>query len=1476
MATESVSENGVSSFREEITEVGRSMRMLRSGSVSFGSKRSTSIFSQTSNFVDDEEALHWAAIERLPTYDRIRASIFKDYDEGGKVINKHVVDVAHLKTVERHLLIEKLIQDTDKDNEEFLKKLKRRIDKVGIELPTVEVRYENLNVDAQTHLGGRSLPTLWNVTRNILEGTLDMVHLIRSKKVNFNILKDVSGTLKPSRMTLLLGPPACGKTTLLLALAGRLDPELKMTGDISYNGLKFNEFVPQKTSAYISQHDLHIAEMTVRETFDFAARCQGVGTKYELLVELGRREKQAGILPEADIDTYMKATAIKGLKESLQTDYIIKILGLDICSEIMVGDAMIRGISGGQKKRVTTGEMIVSPIKTLLMDEISNGLDSSTTFNIMKCLQQLAHIMQATILVSLLQPAPETYDLFDDIILMGEGQIIYHGPRDYVLEFFEHCGFKCPERKGTADFLQEVISEKDQEQYWLNRDKPYRYISPEQFQQKFKQHHVGEKLTQELAEPYFKSEAGEAGLCFSNYSLTKWELFKACFAREWLLMKRNSFVYVFKGVQLILIAIITTTVFIRTRMKVNLSHADNYLGVLFFTLTVMMFNGVAELSFTLARISVFFKQRDLYFYPAWAYAIPGFVLKVPMSFIESLIWTSMTYYVIGYAPEASRFFRQFLALFAMHQASVSLFRAIAGLCRSLVVANTGGSLTLFIVFVFGGFLIPKPSIPKWCRWAYWISPLSYAQSAITVNEFLAPRWTSKMSSQYKNLGVEALENRGLLHEEYFYWIGVGALIGMIFLLNVIYTLALTYLNPISKPQAIISRKKQAEIQGIQEETAIELQPQPNSRPSRTAIEVKGTADLQVANTSYRQNSFPVSSNALKQGMILPFKPSTMSFHNVQYFVDMPVEMKEQGVTENRLQLLRNITGAFRPGVLTTLMGVSGAGKTTLMDVLAGRKTGGYVEGDIYISGYPKVQETFARISGYCEQNDIHSPQVTVYESLIYSASLRLAPEIDGKTKKLFVNEVMELVELDNSKDALVGIPGVSGLSTEQRKRLTIAVELVANPSIIFMDEPTSGLDARAAAIVMRAVRNTVDTGRTVVCTIHQPSIDIFESFDELLLMKQGGEIIYADALGHHSKKVIKYFEAIPGVPKIKDKYNPATWMLEVTSIAVEQRLGVDFAQVYKESTLYQQNEELVKEFSRPARDAEDLHFPSQFAQNTWKQFTACLWKQYWAYWRSPGYNLVRLSFTLIEAVLFGIIYWQKGTKINDQQDLFTMMGAIYGATLSIGINNCSTVQPFVDVERSVFYREKAAGMYSPIAYALAQVVIELPCVLFQTVLYGIITYSAMGYEWSGDKFFWYLFVTYCTFLYFTYFGMLTVSITPNAQFGAIIASTFYFLFNLFSGFVVPKPDIPGWWVWYYWICPTGWTLNGLITTQYGDLKKHISVAGKPSQAIEDFLKDYFGFHHDLLGVVAVVLAIFPVFFAALFAYAIKSLNFQKR
>ncbi|XP_058107894.1 pleiotropic drug resistance protein 1-like [Magnolia sinica] len=1423
--------------------VAEGMEAFRAGSLRSASKhmfqRSESVFvtsASTRRSNDDEEDLKWAALEKLPTYNRLTLSLIKlEQSKSGRLVHDQV-DVRSIGLEARQELLNRIVPIAEQDNEYFVQKLRDRIDSVGITLPEVEVRFEHLSINAEVYVGGRAMPTLLNSTMNTLESVLSCFMPFKSNKKPVNILKDVSGIIKPGRMTLLLGPPGSGKTTLLLALAGKLDKDLKVLGRVTYNGCTMNEFVPQRTSAYISQHDLHIGDMTVRETLDFSARCQGVGNRYDVLTELSRREKDQSIKPDPDIDFFMKAVALEGQRASIVTDYTLKLLGLDVCADTMVGDDMRRGISGGQKKRVTTGEMIVGPSTALFMDEISTGLDSSTTFQIVKCLKHIVHIFQSTMVISLLQPAPETFNLFDDVILICEGQVVYHGPRDSILEFFEMMGFRCPERKGAADFLQEVTSRKDQYQYWFDKKKPYHYIPVDEFYKAFQSFHVGKDLYSELIIPYEKSKGHPAALVRKRYGLPKKELFKACFDREVLLMKRSAFIYIFKAIQIMMIAVITMTVFLRTEMDhKSPEDGSKYMGVLFFGLVNIMFNGLAELQMTIMRLPVFYKQRDAMFFPAWAFALATFIMRIPVSLLESSVWVILTYYTVGLAPSIGRFLRQLLLMFNLHQMSLSLFRFIAALGRSQVVASTFGAFALLVVFVLGGFVVSREDIYSWWLWGYWSSPLMYAQNAIAGNEFLAERW--------KEGGKELLKLRGIFTEEKWYWIGIGALVGYNVLFNILFTLALEYLSPLDKPQVAITEIDQVSDDG------------------QTKRDVQDCGK---------------SNGTENKGMVLPFKPLSMEFDDVKYFVDMPEEMKQQGEALDRLQLLQGVSGSFRPGVLTCLMGVSGAGKTTLMDVLAGRKTGGYIEGSITISGYPKNQETFARVSGYCEQNDIHSPNLTVHESLIYSAWLRLPADVDIQRREMFVNEVMDLVELNNLKGALVGVLGVSGLSTEQRKRLTIAVELVANPSIIFMDEPTSGLDARAAAIVMRTVRNTVNTGRTVVCTIHQPSIDIFESFDELLLMKRGGQVIYAGPLGKHSQELIDYFEEVEGVPKITPGYNPATWMLEASSIASENRLGVEFAEIYLQSSLYQKNKAMIEELKQPVPGSEDIHFETKFSQPFWVQAKACLWKQNWSYWRNPQYNVVRFVFTLMCALLFSTIFWDMGSKIEKQQDFLNAMGSMFSAVLFLGVNNAASVQPVVDIERSVFYRERAAGMFSALPYALAQMVVELPYVFVQSVMYGVIVYSTIGFHWTVAKFLWFFFFMFFTFLYYTYYGMMTVALTPNAPFAAIVSSAFYGIWMLFSGFLIPRTSIPVWWRWYYWGCPVSWTLYGLVTTQFGDITTPMITYAGTKVALKDFLSTSFGFDRDMLPLVASVTVGFALLFAFVFAFSIRTLNFQTR
>ncbi|XP_074311760.1 pleiotropic drug resistance protein 3-like [Silene latifolia] len=1104
------------------------------------SRRNSSIASSRDAF-DEEHIKKWAKIERLPTYERSKVFLLDEHDDESTVIGKRMIDVSMLGPLERHLFIEKLIKQIEQDNLRFLQKLKKRVDKIGLKFPAIKVKYVNLSVDAKCKVvDGKPLPTLWNT----LKSSFSIISKLLGSELQeakLSIIKDVSGIIKPRRMTLLLGPPGCGKTTLLLSLSGNLDRSLQKKGHIEYNGCKLEDFVPQKTSAYISQHDMHIPEMTVRETIDFSARCQGVGSRADIMVEVCRREKQEGIVPDPDIDAYMKAIAVEGLKSSLQTNYILKILGIDVCADIITGDAMRRGISGGQKKRLTTGEMIVGPTKALFMDEITNGLDSSTAFQTVSCIQQLVHITDATALVALLQPAPETYDLFDDVIFMSEGKIVYHGPSNRAVEFFENCGFSCPQRKGVADFLQEVISRKDQAQYWC-RSEPYTFTSVDVFCEKFKASPFGKSLFEEVSQSHVKTEADDRAIAFCKFSLPKWELFKTCLSREFLLMRRNSFIYIFKTIQLIIMALVTMTVYWHTRLRIDILHANYYMGAMFYGLVILLVDGFPEMAMTIMRLPIFFKQRDLYFYPAWAYAVPATILKMPLSILLAFVRTSLTYYTIGYTPEAGRFFRQALLYSGVHLTSMSSFRLLASVFQTIAASTFASAIFIFFMFIFSGFIIPRSSVPVWLNWVFWFTPLAYGEIGLSVNEFLAPRWQKLLSSN-TTIGQEILQSRGLLFDDYYFWVSIGALTGIFVLSTIGFILALTFLKAPGSSTAFISREKLSKLQGRKDPSSDDY-------------------------SDFKESSFKSSLEFQNRNIILPFEPLSVTFHNVQYYIDTPMEMKERDFSEKKLQILKDITGAFRPGVLTALMGVSGAGKTTLLDVLSGRKTSGTIEGEIRIGGYPKVQETFARISGYCEQTDIHSPHITIEESLIFSAWLRLPNSIDSKTKTEFVNEVLETIELNEVRDALVGLPGMYGLSTEQRKRLTIAVELVANPSIIYMDEPTTGLDARAAAIVMRAVKNVVITGRTVVCTIHQPSIDIFEAFDELLLLKTGGRMIYSGPLGQHSSRVIEYFQDIPGIPKIRDNYNPATWMLEVTSASSEIDISADFAEVYRDSALY--------------------------------------------------------------------------------------------------------------------------------------------------------------------------------------------------------------------------------------------------------------------------------------------------------------------
>jgi ABC-type multidrug transport system permease subunit len=269
-------------------------------------------------------------------------------------------------------------------------------------------------------------------------------------------------------------------------------------------------------------------------------------------------------------------------------------------------------------------------------------------------------------------------------------------------------------------------------------------------------------MKEELAVPFPKELNHRAALSTEKYSVSKRELVKANYDKQWLLMKRNAIVYIFMIIQLAVGAFISMTVFFRTRLhQRTISDGTTYLGVLFYAIVTIMFNGFGDLAIMISRLPVLIKQRDLLFYPAWSYSLSTVVLSIPITLLQSVVWVAMTYYVTGYAPEASRFFKQMLLLFLVGQTAGSMFRLIAALCRTMVLANTVGFIFILLSFMLGGFVVPRTYIKKWWIWGYWISPFTYAQQAISVNEMLAPRWSTVGALEFL---PPTHENTAELHE----------------------------------------------------------------------------------------------------------------------------------------------------------------------------------------------------------------------------------------------------------------------------------------------------------------------------------------------------------------------------------------------------------------------------------------------------------------------------------------------------------------------------------------------------------------------------------------------------------------------------------------------------------------------------------------------------------------------------------------
>lgn len=684
-------------------------------------------------------------------------------------------------------------------------------------------------------------------------------------------------------------------------------------------------------------------------------------------------------------------------------------------------------------------------------------------------------------------------------------------------------------------------------------------------------------------------------------------------------------------------------------------------------------------------------------------------------------------------------------------------------------------------------------------WIYWINPLAYGFQAILANEFhnqiipcvgnnLVPNGATYLESAYQACagvpgavqGATSLTGDAYLaslsYSHSNIWRNFGILWAL-WALFVTITIISTSNWKVSSGKSgflLIPREKAKKNSHV-------LAKDEESQVQEKVVKSSGSSSDEIKATD---------------GQFIQ-KASVFTWKNLTYTVKIP--------SGDRV-LLDNVQGWVKPGILGALMGSSGAGKTTLLDVLAQRKTDGSIKGSILVDGRP-LSISFQRSAGYCEQLDVHEPLATVREALEFSALLRQSRNISRAEKLKYVDTIIDLLEMHDIENTLIGNVG-AGLSVEQRKRLTIGVELVSKPSIlIFLDEPTSGLDGQAAYNIVRFLRKLADVGQAILVTIHQPSAQLFAQFDSLLLLARGGKTVYFGDIGDNASTLKEYFARYdaPCPPDV----NPAEHMIDVVSGSLSQ--GKDWNQVWLDSPEHKYTvEELDRIISNAAsREPGTQDDGYEFAMPLWDQVKLVTHRMNISIYRNTGYLNNKFALHIGSALFNGFSFWKIGSTVADLQlRLFTIFNFIFVAPGVI-----AQLQPLFIGRRDVYEtREKKSKMYSWIAFVTGNIISELPYLCICAVLYFVCWYYTVGFPISSDKAGPTFFVMLMYEFVYTGIGQFIAAYAPNAVFASLVNPLVIGTLASFCGVLVPYSQIqPFWRYWIYYLNPFNYLMGSLLT-----------------------------------------------------------------
>jgi ABC-type multidrug transport system ATPase subunit/ABC-type multidrug transport system permease subunit len=493
---------------------------------------------------------------------------------------------------------------------------------------------------------------------------------------------------------------------------------------------------------------------------------------------------------------------------------------------------------------------------------------------------------------------------------------------------------------------------------------------------------------------------------------------------------------------------------------------------------------------------------------------------------------------------------------------------------------------------------------------------------------------------------------------------------------------------------------------------------------------------------------------------------TLQWNNLSYEVKVKKQTKV---------ILDNVSGHVTSGTVTAIMGSSGGGKTSLLNALAGRLArGGTITGDITINGI-QVDDTFR--AAYVQQDDLLFSTMTVRETLEFAANMRL--KTDKEYRKKIVDEIIDVLSLRKCADTIVGSATTRGVSGGERKRVSIGVQLIDKPKLIFLDEPTSGLDTFQAKNVMVALRDLSRQGCAVVTAIHQPRSSIFDTFDQLMIMSEGSVVYFGDATRAHDHFKRNGFEC-------PNNYNPADYFVDIASVdlrtpedEMSTRQRVD---VLKKMNPYVPSEGLLETPEvKPA--------PWKFANNIFVEFSLLFQRSFRQALRDRRVILINIFQTLFVASIVGIVYSNSGDA-NGVQKTQDNVGLIFFSVMNAGMNGMFNALVTFSAEIGIIQRERDVKSYRVLPYYLSKLICDIPLRALQGMIYSSIVYWAGGLNPTISAFF----IFYAFSVLITLAGQAigtSVAVGPkNEKIALALMPMVNILLTMFSGFYINSDSLP--------------------------------------------------------------------------------------